>query len=62
MGNNRGSFYSMAHVNYTSNQKEYWDFDFEQMGLYDLPAFIDHITATTGHEKILYMGHSEGTT
>ena len=29
MGNNRGNTYSMRHVNFTSNQKEFWDFDQE---------------------------------
>ena len=35
MGNNRGNFYSHEHVKYTTKQKEFWDFDFEQMGTYD---------------------------
>jgi len=63
LGNNRGNFFSMSHVNYTSNQKEFWDFDFEQMGLYDQPAQIGHILEQTGASKLeAYVGHSEGTT
>lgn len=43
--------------------KEYWDFDWEQMGTLDQPAQIDHILKTTGQKKIgAYIGHSEGTT
>ena len=28
----------------------------------DVPTIIDHILAKTGHEKLTYIGHSEGTT
>ena len=62
-GNNRGNYYSNEHVEYTTHMKEYWDFDWEQMGTYDQPAQINHILQTTGHSKIgAYIGHSEGTT
>lgn len=30
--------------------------------MYDLPAIIDYIFNTTKHERIFYVGHSEGTT
>ena len=62
LGNNRGSLYSHAHVSLDIHSKEYWDFYQEDMARYDAPAFIDYITETTGHEKISYVGHSEGTT
>lgn len=32
------------------------------MGLYDVPAEIEHIKKLTGQSKISYVGHSEGTT
>jgi pimeloyl-ACP methyl ester carboxylesterase len=32
------------------------------MGTKDLPATIDYITKLTGHDKISYVGHSQGTT
>ena len=38
MGNNRGNIYSHEHIKYTTKQKEFWDFDFEQMGTFDQPA------------------------
>ena len=31
------------------------------MGRYDDPANIDLVTAQTGHEKIFYIGYSQGT-
>lgn len=63
MGNNRGTKYSMSHVSMNSTQKEFWDFDFEQMGIYDQPAFINFIKKHTEIQEIdAYVGHSEGTT
>lgn len=32
------------------------------MGIYDLPAVIDHILKTTGEKSLLYTGHSMGST
>ena len=62
MGNNRGNKYSNTHVTLSNSDAAYWDFYQEDMGLKDLPVFIDHILETTGLEQISYVGHSEGTT
>jgi lysosomal acid lipase/cholesteryl ester hydrolase len=43
MGNNRGNDFSLKHVNLTSSQKEFWDFDQEEMGNYDVPAFVEYV-------------------
>ena len=32
------------------------------MGTYDVPAEIDYILQSTGHNKLYYIGHSMGTT
>lgn len=45
----------------SSTKKEYWQFSFEQFGEHDVPSAIEYITATTGEEKIDYIGHSQGT-
>jgi len=31
-----------------NNQKEFWDFDWEDMGTKDTPAVIDYILKSTG--------------
>jgi len=32
------------------------------MGDFDLPAFLEYVTALTGYQKVAYIGHSQGTT
>jgi len=68
IGNSRGNTYSRTHIsldpdsNKHHSAKKYWDFDWQEMGMYDLPAVFDHITEVSGHEKVAYIGHSQGTT
>ena len=62
LGNNRGTTYSLGHVSLKSSSKEYWQFDWEEMGVYDTPAVIDFILKQTGFPQLSYIGHSEGTT
>lgn len=63
MGNNRGNFFSDKHITLDTSQKEFWDAaDFEEMGLYDLPAEADYIKTFTGKPKMSFVGHSMATT
>ncbi|CAF4850998.1 unnamed protein product [Pieris macdunnoughi] len=62
MGNARGNQYSLSHVNLTSNDRMFWNFTWEEIGLYDLPAFIDYILNKTDSQALYYVGHSQGTT
>jgi hypothetical protein len=48
----------MTHTSMTSDMKQFWDFDFEQMGSFDVPAVIDYVLLTTGNSKLGYIGHS----
>ncbi|XP_020279760.1 lipase 3-like [Pseudomyrmex gracilis] len=62
LGNARGTKYSREHVQYSSNEKDYWNFSWHEIGTQDLPAMIDYVLETTGREKLFYLGHSQGTT
>ncbi|KAG8230455.1 hypothetical protein J437_LFUL009944 [Ladona fulva] len=62
MGNARGNHYSRAHATLSPDDSEYWQFTWNEMGKYDLPAEIDHVLSQTGEEKVFYVGHSMGTT
>jgi pimeloyl-ACP methyl ester carboxylesterase len=62
MGNNRGNKHSRFHQSLKPDSDEFWEFSFNEMGLYDLPAFINHILKINKFsEKIIYIGHSQGT-
>lgn len=62
LGNNRGTRYGQYHTTLNKKDAEFWRFSQEEMGLKDLPTFIDHILETTGQEQLTYIGHSQGTT
>lgn len=61
LGNNRGNRFSREHVTLKQHQKEFWDWSFQQMAQYDIPAFIKKIREESGMDKISYIGHSQGT-
>ncbi|KAL4085775.1 hypothetical protein PRIC1_015109 [Phytophthora ramorum] len=62
LGNSRGNTYSNESLYYTTNNVEFWDFGWEDIGLYDLPASINYVLATSGRSKLSYIGHSQGVT
>eukprot|EP00072_Mus_musculus_P071761 XP_017173524.1 PREDICTED: lipase, member O2 isoform X2 [Mus musculus] len=61
MGSSRGSTWAKKHVTLNPDSKEFWDFSFDQMIKYDLPATINFILDKTGQKQIYYIGHSQGT-
>ncbi|KYR00533.1 carboxylic ester hydrolase [Tieghemostelium lacteum] len=61
LGNNRGNEYSTNHTTLSNSSKEFWEFSYDEMGLYDLPATVDYILDQTSQSTITYVGHSEGT-
>lgn len=63
LGNSRGNTFSRKHTSLDPEKdaKQYWDFDWQEMGSGDLPAFIDYILDDTEQEKLAYIGHSQGT-
>src|SRR3990167_309419 len=61
LGNNRGNKYCKWHSNEKLPKEQFWDFSFQQMGRYDIPAMIKLILKETGKPKLSYIGHSQGT-
>lgn len=61
-GNSRGSKYSLAHVNMTTKDAAYWQFSWQEMGQYDIPAEVNFVLNATGAQTLTYIGHSQGTT
>ncbi|CAI2369947.1 unnamed protein product [Moneuplotes crassus] len=66
LGNTRGNKYSREHQtlnpDYSDEKEEFWDFSFQEMAQYDVPANIDYIREETGKWRIGVMAHSQGTT
>jgi hypothetical protein len=63
LGNNRGNKYSKSseflHTK-DSEKSKFWDFSFEEMGIFDLPAIYAYILLQNS-SKIIFFGHSQGT-
>lgn len=59
--NARGNRYSQNHKNSVPNSTQYWDFSWQEIGLYDLPAIIDYVRQET-NEPLNFIGHSMGGT
>ncbi|XP_037968546.2 lipase 3 [Plutella xylostella] len=64
LGNARGNRNSRAHTTLDPDQDklEFFDFSWDDIGQRDLPAMIDYVLTTTGHQKLHYIGHSQGGT
>lgn len=58
LANNRGNTFSRNSTKLNPNKKDFWDFDFEDMAVYDIPANLKYIARTTGVQKVPYIGHS----
>lgn len=65
LSNSRGNIFSNEHLNpeydFSYFRSKYWNFTFHEMAKYDLPAFTDYIKNHTMHDKLKYVGHSQGT-
>ncbi|KAF4789645.1 Lipase member M [Turdus rufiventris] len=62
LGNSRGNTWSVKHKTLKPCQKEFWQFSFDEIGKYDIPAELNFIMNKTGQKHIYYIGHSEGST
>ena len=58
MGNNRGSQFSMGHTTLSAKDRAYWEYYQADMGLKDVPSFIDFILDKTGLDQLSYVGYS----
>ncbi|GMH36493.1 hypothetical protein BSKO_04361 [Bryopsis sp. KO-2023] len=61
MSNSRGNTFAKGHVLLEPTSTEFWDFTFDQMVKFDLPAVVDTVLGVAGAEKLAYVGHSQGT-
>lgn len=62
MGSRRGTKFSTNHRNISTESKEFWNFTWHQIGIYDLKALIDFTLNATNMTKCFYVGYSQANT
>ncbi|KAK7863255.1 hypothetical protein R5R35_001464 [Gryllus longicercus] len=60
MTNVRGNQFSKRHETLGRRDRRFWMFSWHEMGVYDIPAFIDYILNATQQAKLFHVGHSMG--
>lgn len=60
IANGRGTRWSHGHKTYAKHDREYWDWTWDELAEFDLPAMLKFVMTTTG-SKVFYVGHSQGT-
>ncbi|XP_010524257.1 PREDICTED: triacylglycerol lipase 2 isoform X2 [Tarenaya hassleriana] len=60
IANTRGTRFSRRHNFLNPDEPTYWNWSWDELVTYDLPAFFDYVHSKTS-QKIHYVGHSLGT-
>ncbi|XP_052178528.1 triacylglycerol lipase 2-like [Diospyros lotus] len=60
LANTRGTKYSRGHTSLGPNDPAYWDWSWDELAAYELPALFQYVHDHTG-QKLRYVGHSLGT-
>ncbi|XP_074029937.1 gastric triacylglycerol lipase isoform X2 [Leptinotarsa decemlineata] len=61
MLNFRGTWYSKGHINLKSTDKDYWQFNLDDLGVHDVRSIVKLVYEKTNRQAI-YIGYSMGTT
>ena len=63
LANSRGTKFSVHGETRALTSREYWNFDWEEMGQKDLPAFIDKVLDVNKlYNQVNMLGYSQGNT
>lgn len=60
IANTRGTKYSRGHTSLDPGDSAFWDWSWDELVSYDLPASFQYVHDQTG-QKLHYVGHSLGT-
>ncbi|KAK2979035.1 hypothetical protein RJ640_013669, partial [Escallonia rubra] len=60
LASTRGTKYSRGHTSLSPEGAAYWDWTWDELVAYDLPATYEYVYGQTG-QKLHYVGHSLGT-
>ncbi|KAL6603791.1 hypothetical protein ACP70R_044152 [Stipagrostis hirtigluma subsp. patula] len=61
IANCRGTNSSRGHTSLSPNDAAYWDWTWDDLVAYDLPAVLKFVYDHTGGQRVHYVGHSLGT-
>ncbi|XP_051199296.1 triacylglycerol lipase 2 [Lolium perenne] len=61
IANTRGTNSSRNHTSLSPKNPAYWDWSWDEIAAYDLPAVLQFVYDHTGGQKVHYIGHSLGT-
>jgi len=62
IGNFRGNTYARYHTTLTTKDHAFWQFSWDEMAHYDLPAMINYALNISKADTLYYVGFSLGTT
>ena len=62
LANSRGNRYSTGILPHAPRSRAYWEWSFDEMAQYDLPAVISAIKQRAGASSVPIVAHSQGTT
>ncbi|GFZ11061.1 Myzus persicae-induced lipase 1 [Actinidia rufa] len=60
LASTRGTKYSLGHTSLSPEDSDYWNWSWDELVAYDLPATFQYVHDQTG-QKLHYVGHSLGT-
>jgi lysosomal acid lipase/cholesteryl ester hydrolase len=60
IGNTRSSNYTFGHLTYTRKDKEFWNWNWDNLVKTDLPTMLQHVY-NSSQRQIYYVGYSQGT-
>lgn len=60
IANTRGTKYSSGHTSLSPDDEAYWQWSWDELVTYELPATVQYVHDQTG-QKLHYVGHSLGT-
>lgn len=62
--NNRGNRYCRTHMTLDPEKEpnKFFNFSYHEISVIDMPVYIDYILDVTNEPKIIFLGHSQGTT
>lgn len=59
LGNNR--CVEKLHRTLKPSDKEFWEWSLDELAKYDFTALIDYVLTASTSERLIYIGHSQGT-